>query len=338
MFEGKWEKRWNPLRQEWVIYAAHRNNRPWSFEGIQPKEDKPNYDPECYLCPNNSRVHGDKNPDYKGVFIFDNDHPVVGEEAPQINETTHGGLYRKRTAFGQAKVVCYDNRHNVTLSDVPPKRVFEVFKAFQNEMKEFEKHPKIKNVFIFENKGEVVGVSNPHPHCQIYATDFVFTQIQIQLNEIERQKKLFGINLFEEIIKAEQKDQIRVISENDGAIAFIPFFARYAYEVMVFPKNRHQSLITMNDKELKDLSACVQDVIKRFDLNFKMSFPYMMCLFQAPVDGVKYPEYHFHILFLPPLRQPGLVKFLGGPESGGGNFMADTMPEDKAAELRNIKL
>ncbi len=333
MNEGKWERRWNPLRQEWVIYAAHRNTRPWSFDGVQPKDNRPNYDQNCYLCPTNSRIHGDINPEYDGVFIFENDHPVVGENAPEINEDTHNRLYQKRSAFGNSKVVCYDNRHNVTLSDVSLQRVFEVFKAFQGEMEAFEQHPRINNVFIFENKGEVVGVSNPHPHCQIYATDFVFTQILIQLNEAQKHRKSFNENLFEDIIKAEQKDQIRVVSENKGAIAFIPFFARYAYETMIFPKNRHQTLITMSDEELMDFVACLQDVIKRFDANFKMSFPYMMCLFQAPLDKKHYPEYHFHVLFLPPLRQPGLVKFLGGPESGGGNFMADTMPEDKAREL-----
>lgn len=338
MFEGQWEKRWNPLRQEWVIYAAHRNSRPWSFEGVPPKDAKPDYDPNCYLCPTNQRIHGDTNPNYKNVFIFNNDHPVVGESAPEINEDRHEGLYKRRSATGIAKVICYDPRHNVTLSDVSLQRVFDVFRAFQGEMKEFLKHPKIKSVFIFENKGEVVGVSNPHPHCQIYATDFVFTQIQLQLNEADRQRKLFGHNLFEEIIKAEQKDQIRVISENENAIAFIPFFARYAYEVIVFPKKKHQSLITMSEEELMDFSKCIQEVIRKYDLNFQMSFPYMMTLFQAPVDGNNYPEYHFHVLFLPPLRQPGLVKFLGGPESAGGNFMADTMPEVKAQELNKVDL
>ncbi len=138
------------------------------------------------------------------------------------------------------------------------------------------------------------------------------------------------------IIENEQNDGIRVIAENKGAIAFIPFFARYAYEVMVFPKKRHATLATMTEEELFDLSEVFQEVTRRFDVNFQMSFPYVMSILQAPVDNKDYPEYHLHLFIQPPLRQPGLVKFLAGPEIGAGNFMADTMPEEKAKELRSV--
>lgn len=338
---GKWEKRWHPLRNEWVVYAAHRNNRPWSFDKKENSAVAPEYDPTCYLCPGNLRVSGTRNPDYKDVYIFENDHPVVGVSSPlipQLLQDTHQGLYKREQATGLSRVVCYDPRHNVTLSDVSVDQVAKVFYAWKKQMHEFIKNDTIKFALIFENKGELVGVSNPHPHCQIYATDFTFNFVKNELLAMTAYKKEKNRNIFADIILAEQADECRIIAENEGAIAFIPFFARYAYEVYVFPKKRHATLATMNDSELRDLAEVFQMVTKKYDLNFQMSFPYIMTVAQAPVDGGVYEDYHFHLIILPPLRQPGLIKYLGGPETGGGNFMSDTMPEEKAAELRKIIL
>lgn len=338
---GKWEKRWHPLRNEWVVYAAHRNNRPWSFDKKESNTISPEYDPTCYLCPGNRRVSGLSNPDYKDVYIFDNDHPVVGMTSPDISaarQNMHNGLYKVEQALGISRVVCYDPRHNVTLSDVSIDQVAKVFYAWKVQMLEFIKNDAIKFALIFENKGELVGVSNPHPHCQIYATDFTFNFVKSGLEAMAAYKKEKNRNIFADIILAEQTDECRVIAENDGAIAFIPFFARYAYEVYVFPKKRHATLATMSDSELKDLAEVFQMVTKKYDLNFQTSFPYIMAMAQAPVDGGNYEDYHLHLTLLPPLRQPGLIKYLGGPETGGGNFMSDTMPEEKAAELRKITL
>jgi len=337
-FEGKWEKRWHPLREEWVVYSAHRNNRPWQGAGlIKPKESHP-YDPSCYLCPGNARIHGSANPDYKDVFIFENDHPVVSMQAPQVKTTGADDLYKKEMALGIAKVVCYDPRHNVTLSRMKLKQVENVFAAFQQEMIEFEKNPAIKSVLIFENKGEAVGVSNPHPHCQIYATDFLFKLVEQQIRVADDYYKIHNKNIFDAIINHEKRDGVRVIAENENAIAFIPFFARYAYEVMIFPKGNHQTLITLSAKELQDLTAVFHQVVRRMDMNFQIDFPYVMSIMQAPVDGGVYADFRMHLWLQPPYRQPGLIKYLAGPEIGAGNFMADTMPEDKAAELLKINL
>jgi len=340
-FHGQWEKRWHPLRQEWIVYAAHRNNRPWNFNlksgGIQSHE----YDANCYLCPGNRRVNGAENPDYQDVFIFENDHPVVGLNAPEIETDfaeLHGGLYKRSRATGIAKVVCYDRRHNVSLTDLDISQIKNVFISLRGEMDFFAKTSAIKSVLIFENKGEIVGVSNPHPHCQIYATDFIFNLFQKELDAAESWKKENDTNLFAEIIQAEQRDGIRVIAENDHAIAFIPFFARFAYEAYIFPKKKHATLSTMNDDELEGMAQVFQTLTRKYDANFKTSFPYVMAFAQAPVDGGVYEEYHLHLLLCPPLRQPGLPKFLAGPETGADTFMADTMPEEKAAELRRIQL
>jgi len=338
MTEGKWEKRWNPLKKEWVVYAAHRNSRPWNT-GLKDfsKKDTPEYDPTCYLCPGNPRVHGAVNPKYEGVYIFDNDHPVVGLQAPEVEEI-NDPLYQKAAAKGIARVVCYDKRHNTTLSEVNVEKVADVFKAWREQMKEFAAHPEINHVLIFENKGEICGVSNPHPHCQIYATDFVFRFIETEMEVANEYKKATGSNIFLDIIRKEHEEKSRIVAENEGAIAFIPFFARYPYEVMIFPKKKHATLDSMSDEEIFQLASVFQEVTKRYDKLFSMSFPYVMNIHQAPVDGKDYPEYHLYIQILPPLRQPGLQKFPAGPEIGGGNFMADTLPEEKAAELRSVQL
>ncbi|HEU4858887.1 MAG TPA: galactose-1-phosphate uridylyltransferase [Chitinophagaceae bacterium] len=338
---GNWEKRWHPLRREWVVYAAHRNSRPWNFDKKESVTAAPEYDPTCYLCPGNKRISGKKNSDYADVFIFEIDHPVVGLNSPAIPEefqSQHNDLYKKSQAGGIAKVVCYDPRHNVTLNDISVEKVANVFRALRKEMNFFNKHETIKSVLIFENKGELVGVSNPHPHCQIYAVDFIINVVQKELAAAADYQKGRGTNIFSDIITAEKKDDIRIIAENKGAIAFIPFFARFAYETYVFPKNRHATLITMSDEELHDLAEVFQKVTKKFDANFKSSFPYIMVFAQAPVDGNDYPDYHMHLIICPPLRQPGIIKYLAGPETGADTFMADTMPEEKAAELRNVNL
>lgn len=338
---GNWEKRWHPLRREWVVYAAHRNSRPWNFDKKESVIDTPEYDPNCYLCPHNKRISGKQNPDYADVFIFENDHPVVGLNSPVIPDefqSLHDGLYKKTKAVGIAKVVCYDPKHNVTLNDISVEKVANVFKALRDEMIFFNKHETIKSVLIFENKGEIVGVSNPHPHCQIYAVDFTINVVRKELDAAAEYQREKNRNIFADIIESEKKDDIRIIAENKGALSFIPFFARFAYETYVFPKKRHATLITMSDDELFDLAEVFQTTTKKFDANFKSSFPYIMAFAQAPVDGNNYPGYHMHLIICPPLRQPGIMKYLAGPETGADTFMADTMPEEKAAELRRIKL
>jgi UDPglucose--hexose-1-phosphate uridylyltransferase len=334
--QNKWEKRWHPLREEWVVYSAHRNTRPWQgAEKIKPSSS-PSYDPGCYLCPGNSRIHGNANPLYTSVFIFENDHPVVGMNSPEVSQPAGYPFYKKEKATGIAKVICYDPRHNVTLSQMKLGLVQNVFQSFQNEMVLLEKNEGIKSVLIFENKGEAVGVSNPHPHCQIYATDFTFKFVGQQIDVAEKFYKETGEFIFEKIITNEKNDDIRILAENDNAIAFIPFFARYAYEVMIFPKKQHSTLITFSRKELEDIAEVFHIVVRKLDMNYDMNFPYVMSIMQAPIAQKDNRSFRTHLWLQPPFRQPGLIKYLAGPEIGAGNFMADTMPEEKAQELRKI--
>ncbi len=190
-------------------------------------------------------------------------------------------------------------------------------------------------MLCFENKGEVVGVSNPHPHGQIYATNFVFKTVEVELAASIRHRDRTGRALFDDVIRAEQQDGRRILFEDERVIAFVPYFARYAYEVYVAPKRRVPHVFGLDDGEVTSLAAALQDVTARFDNLWKTSFPYVMALHQGPAKAAG-DAYHFFIAFHPPLRRPSLLKYLAGPEIGGGNFLADTSPEEKAAELRAV--
>jgi UDPglucose--hexose-1-phosphate uridylyltransferase len=333
---GRWEQRWHPLREEWVIVAAHRQNRPWIGETLdQEGEALPEYDPDCYLCPGNLRISGLRNSNYRQTFVFNNDHPCVGFDAPSEPEPPTG-IYRNRPAWGIARVVCYSPKHNLTLAELEPLEIENLLYVWQEQYLELGHQPEIKHVLIFENKGEAVGVSNPHPHCQIYATNFVFKFIETEAHASRRYLAETGRVLFQDVLAAEQQDGRRIICQNDSAISFMPYFARYAYEVFVAPKATHSSLASLSDTERCDLAQVLKQTLIKFDNLWQMPFPYVMPLHQAPTDGGDYRGFHFHIEFHPPLRKPNLLKYLAGPEIGGGNFLSDTVPEEKAAELRNL--
>lgn len=332
-----WEERWHPLREEWVIVAAHRQSRPWTGENVSNGVVvEPPYVTDCYLCPGNHRVSGATNPNYAGIFVFDNDLPCVAEDAPRSVESTVGGVFRSRPAEGKARVVCYSPLHNTTLAELAVAEVRALLTCWQDQYRELGARPEVNHVLTFENKGKVVGVSNPHPHCQIYATNFVFKTIA---NEVEASAHYWRENhrvLFEDILATEKSDGRRIIVENDSAIAFVPYFARYAYETYVAPKQAHQSIADLSAEELTGLAKVLQQMLVRYDNLWRMSFPYVLVLHQAPTDGKVAEGFHFHIEFHPPLRSPTLLKYLAGPEVGGGSFLSDTSPEQKAAELQAV--
>lgn len=184
---GVWEERWHPLREEWVIVAAHRQHRPWIGATVAATAtDAPRYVSDCYLCPGNLRVSGARNPVYADVFVFDNDHPCVGPDAPGPASSAPHSPYRARRANGCARVVCYSPRHDLTLAELSTSEIARVVEVWQAQTRDLQARPQINHVLIFENKGEVVGVSNPHPHGQIYATNFVFKTIETELSAAQR--------------------------------------------------------------------------------------------------------------------------------------------------------
>jgi UDPglucose--hexose-1-phosphate uridylyltransferase len=331
-----WERRWHPLRAEWVLIAAHRDRRPWLGEEVRTAARAlPPHDPGCTFCPGNRRVGGAINPDYRGVFAFDNDHPCVAPTAPR-DLPTPPGIYRNAPADGLARVVCYHPRHDLRLADLDLDGIDALLACWQDQQRELGARPEVRHVLVFENNGEVVGVSNPHPHCQIYATGFVFKTIENEVALAAAHRTATGRNLWEDIVRTELDDGRRILDAGAAALAFVPYFARYAYETFVGPRRAVPSIAALAADERRDLAAVLRRALRRLDGRFGMPMPYVMALHQAPTDGGDHRAFGFHIEIHPPLRRPGLLKYLAGPEIGGGSFLSDTCPEDKAAELRAV--
>jgi UDPglucose--hexose-1-phosphate uridylyltransferase len=335
MSSTAWEQRWHPLRREWVVVAAHRQQRPWVGATVVPSTTPPAYAPDCFLCPGNARSSGQHNPRYASTFVFDNDHPCVGPDAP-ADLPPPPAPYRVQPATGHARVLCYSPRHDLTLAEMEVPAIAEVIGVWQQQTSDLGRRPGIAQVLIFENKGEVVGVSNPHPHGQIYATSFVWKTTETELAAQRAHRAECGRPLFADILAAEEGDGRRVLFADEHVLAFVPWFARYAYEVYVAPRRPVPHVSDLRDAEVESLARALQAVTVRYDNLWRLSFPYVMPLHQAPTDGGDYGDFHFFVGFLPPLRQPNLLKFLAGPEIGGGNFLSDTSPEAKAAELRAL--
>ena len=325
-----WEKRWHPLRREWVTITSHRNQRPWSGASATTTSTDVVFDPECYLCPGNTRVGGSSNPDYADVHVFDNDHPSFSLDAPPASVTPR--FYQQGRAAGICRVMCYSPDHSQSLTELDEQGVVQVFRTWAAQTRELAAVPEIEQVFIFENKGEVVGVSNPHPHCQIYATDFVPKTIEEEIGSMEAHLAETGHDLMAEIVAAEREDGRRVLSDDVDGIAFVPYFARFPYETYIVPSVRHASLADFSDGELAGFARHLHAVVTMYDKLWHSRFPYILVVHQAPVGYSG--DYHTHIQLHPPMRAPGLQKFLAGTETGGGCFMNDGCPEDKAAELR----
>jgi UDPglucose--hexose-1-phosphate uridylyltransferase len=333
---GTWEQRWHPLRREWVVVAAHRQDRPWLGETRSvAAEVVPEFDAACTFCPGNVRVSGVQNPHYDSVFVFDNDRPCVGIDAP-TELAVPSGIYRNRAANGIARVVCFSPRHDLSLAEMEVDGVDAVLAAWQQQFAELGARPEVAHVLLFENRGAAVGVSNPHPHGQIYATNFVFPTIANEVLACREHLLTSGRVLWEDVVASEVGDGRRILAQNATAIAFVPWFARYAYEVYVGPRRAVPDLTRLTAGERADLAAVLGEVLARFDNLWRAPFPYVMALHNAPTDGGDHRSFGFHVELHPPLRKPGLLKYLAGPEVGGGGFLADTSPELKAAELQAV--
>jgi len=331
-----WEQRWHPLRREWVVVSSHRNERPWLGERVsEAPRAVPPYVADCYLCPGNARSSGQRNARYERVFVFDNDHPCVGPDAP-TSLTAPPGIYRNAPATGCARVVCFTPRHDLALAQLPHSEILGLLEVLQAQYRELGGRDEVRHVLVFENRGEVTGTSNPHPHCQIYATNFVFKTIELEAEAQRAYLAEHGRPLFQDILAAEESDGRRLVVRHGQALSFIPYFARYPYESFVAPRATHASLADLTPSELTDFAATLRETLIRLDNLWRTSFPYVLVLHQAPTDGTAYPGFHFHIQIHPPLRKPGLLKYLAGPEIGGGNYLNDAAPEEKAAELQAV--
>jgi UDPglucose--hexose-1-phosphate uridylyltransferase len=326
-----WEQRWHPLREEWVLFTSHRGGRPWVGDTHPPQEDTPpSYDPTCALCPGAQRLGG-QNPRYTGVYWFRNDLPCFALDAPAPSPGDE--FYQTRPARGTAEVVCYHPDHGKTFVDLTDEEARAVVDLWTERQVALAALPEVEHVLIFENKGALVGTSNPHPHCQIYAGNLIYAHTA---REVESSRKFFrrtGRFLGQEVLRREA-DGPRVVAANESFLACVPWFARYAYEVLILPQRQAASLADLTAVERGLLGLMVREVATRYDNLWRLPMPYVMAIHQAPTDGGDYSFYPFHLEFHPPLRKPDTLKYLAGPEVGGGSMTNESSPDEKAAELR----
>ena len=299
-------------RSGWSLRRIDRIGRGRA-NALRCRRLRPAYVESCYFCPRNVRVGGARNPDYRSVFVFDNDHPCVGPTRPALLEPPPASIGTPRPPASRASSAT--RRSTTRRWPSCRRRDRRAAGTWRDQYLELGAHAEVRHVLIFENKGEVVGVSNPHPHGQIYATNFVFKTIETEAAVSRRYYDEHGRVLFQDIIRAEQEDGRRILFENDVGDRFRPYFARYAYECYVAPKETHASLATLSAGEMRDLAAALKSLLVRYDNLWQMSFPYVLTLHQAPTDGGDHRGFHFHIEFHPPLRKPHLLKYLAGPRS-----------------------
>lgn len=317
------ELRWNPLYGEWTVTATHRQERTF----FPP----PGYCPLCPTAPEGFPTEISE-PDYD-IVVFENKFPSlqINPPAPAVEETE---LYPVRPAQGVCEVVVYTPEHNSSLAQQPVAQIYKLLQVWQDRFRDLDAHEFVKYVFIFENKGEAVGVTLPHPHGQIYAYPFVPPRLERKVKQCREHKEKTGENLIADILENEKKDGQRIVAENDSFTALVPFFARYPYELHIYPNRQVQALTDFLLNELRDLAALFKQVLTAFDKLFDVSFPYIMAMYNRPSDNADYDFFDFHIEFYPPMRTATKLKFLAGSEAGAGMFINDTLPEEKAAELR----
>lgn len=327
-------RRYNPLTGEWVLVSPHRAKRPWQGQ-VEKDEAKtlPKYDPECYLCPGNTRAGGKENPKYTDTFIFTNDFSSLLPDTP-AGSVDKEGLFLAKSEQGLAKVICFSPRHDLTVPLMELEDIRKVIDLWINQYKELGAIDFINYVQIFENKGSMMGCSNPHPHCQIWAQSSIPGEVA---KEQEKQSAYFkenGRTLLSDYLKMELEKEERIICQNNSFVALIPFWATWPFEGMVIPKRTVNSLSDLRDEEKTDLAAIYKALSVRYDNLFETSFPYSMGFHQAPTDGKEHPEWHLHMHFYPPLLRSATVKkFMVGYEMMA-NPQRDFTAEQSAKRLQ----
>jgi UDPglucose--hexose-1-phosphate uridylyltransferase len=322
-----WELRWHPFRGEWVLFTAHRGARPWIGETVA--DDEPVVPEDNALAPLGRRI-ATTNPDYRGTFVFTNDLPVFSPDAPE--PTAGDQLYRTRRALGTAEVVCYHHDPTKSMADLTDDEVAAVVRTWRDRTVALQAVDGVAHVLIFENRGAAVGTSNPHPHCQIYAGALVYGIAEREDEVATEHFAATGRELLADVVERESSGG-RVLEANERFFACVPWFARYAYEVLVLPRRPVTSLVDLDDDGCHDLGTVLRDVVRRYDALWGIRMPYVLAVHQAPLGD--HPHYPFHVELHPPLRAPGLMKYLAGPEIGGGSMTNESDPDEKARELRD---
>jgi UDPglucose--hexose-1-phosphate uridylyltransferase len=328
-------RRFNPLTREWVLVSPHRTQRPW--QGLvekPPEENMPQYDPGCYLCPGNSRAGGKRNPAYSSTFVFDNDFAALLPDTPL--ESFENGLLRAVGEPGICRVICFHPRHDLTLAKMPPHAVRVVVDTWVEQYVELSTCPRIRYVQIFENRGAMMGCSNPHPHCQIWAGASIPNEPAKELAAQQEYLSAHHRCLLCDYLAQELSERERLVAENAHFAALVPFWAIWPFETMLLPKRHLRGLDELTIGERDGLAEMLQEITQRYDRLFDVSFPYTMGFHQRPTNGAPYSEVHLHAHFYPPLLRSATVrKFMVGYEMLA-TPQRDITPEAAAERLREL--
>jgi UDPglucose--hexose-1-phosphate uridylyltransferase len=331
-------QRLNALTGEWVLVSPNRTQRPWqgAVEKM-PQSERPPYDSTCYLCPGNERAGGARNPKYTSTFVFENDFAALKRDSPRGRlDVEDKGLLVAEGEPGICRVMCFSPRHDLTLSSMSLPEIEEIIRSWTSQFAELASLPEISHVQIFENRGEMMGASNPHPHCQIWATASVPEQPSREHDSQRKHLTTHKTCLLCDYVALEQTQATRIVCANEGFVAMVPFWAVWPFEVLLCSGRHVGAFPEFSSAEVAQLSAILKPIVGTYDRVFNVPFPYSMGFHQSPSDGSEHPEWHFHAHFYPPLLRSATVrKFMVGFEMLG-NPQRDITPELAAEKLRNL--
>ena len=329
-------RRHNPLRGDWILVSPHRTKRPWQGQIEKPpQETRPSYDPACYLCPGNARAGGNENPVYTETFVFDNDFAALLPDSPSGQWQGHH-LLRAEGEPGLCRVVCFSPDHSLTLAQMTPDQILRVVEVWTEQYREIGSRPEINYVQIFENKGAMMGCSNPHPHGQIWANATVPQEPALEQRNQVAYRQQHGSCLLCDYQALEVGLDERVVCANEHLVAVVPFWATWPFEAMIIPRRHVRDLTELDADERFAVAEILSELTIRYDNLFETSFPYTMGLHQCPTDGQGHPEWHLHWHFYPPLLRSATVrKFMVGYEMLA-TPQRDLTAESAAERLREL--